>query len=241
MKKGLNAVLVALILLQAILFCASPPKGVSGEITNTLLDKVYQATNMESWRKNTEAVSFTWDAIGKHTYFWDKKRGLIEVSWDDLRVKFFKKNLQGIVYKENNLIQDNKKKKRIIYKAYKYFVNDSFWLNPIFHLDSPGLKTEYIDNNQLLVHFSEGGITPGDSYLFVLDENYLIDRMKMWVSVFPVKGISVDFENYIVTETGVKLALDHKTMFLNVSIKDLKMYSKYPFKGQDRFSELFLN
>ena len=237
-ERILRSKLSVLILLQTFVFCSSPPKGRSGERANTLLKKLYESTNIDSWEK-TNAVSFVWEGNAKRAYFWDKKRGLIETKWEDTHVQFFHKGLKGIVYQTGKLLEDSQKIRATIHQAYEYFVNDTFWLNPVFHLDSPGAEKKYVSKNQLLVYYSKGGVTPGDSYLFTLDQNFLIENMKMWVSILPIKGISVDFTNYIETETGVKLALDHEMLFLNIRIQNVRMYENYPVKTkEDVFSRL---
>ena len=230
---------LAPVFLLLCLSCSSPPEGVAGVPAKYLKEKIYKATNIEAWKK-TSAVAFTWDGIGEHHYLWDRKRKLVEVSWDDMIIQYRQdKAYKGIVYIKKQRITDPPKIQKYIKKARKYFVNDAFWLNPIFHIDSPGTQEYKVSEKKLLVHFSSGGFTPGDSYLFTLKENGLVEKMNMWVNVLPIKGIEVGFENYITSQTEVRLALDHKVGFLNIQIKNLIMYKEYPpKKKKDPFQEL---
>jgi hypothetical protein len=64
--------------------------------------------------------------------------------------------------------------------------------------------------------------------------------MRMWVSILPIKGVRAVFSNYITSQTGVRVALNHEIASLaSVNLSDLVMYAQYPEKGGiDRFQGL---
>ncbi len=232
---------LVLFIFFSIFFCSDPPAGATGELAEKLTLRLYKSTNIESWRE-TAAISFSWIGTGERHYLWDKSRKLVEVRWDDLVVQYAQRQpYQGIVFVKKKQVKELKKVKEYINKALKYFVNDAFWLNPVFHIDSPGAQKYSVSHNELLIHFSRGGVTPGDSYLFKLSKNGLVKEMKMWVSILPIKGMSVQFLNYITSKTGVTLALDHKLLFFNIKIKNMVMYDEYPLESSgDTFNASLL-
>ena len=74
----------------------------------------------------------------------------------------------------------------------------------------------------LLVTYISGGNTPGDSYLWQLDEQGIPISFKMWVQIIPVHGISASWEQWITTESGAKLAGFHKLLFLDIIISSIQ-------------------
>ena len=59
-------------------------------------------------------------------------------------------------------------------KAYSFFCNDSFWMIAPFKAFDEGVTRTIVmskeGNQNLLVSYASGGVTPGDSYLWILDK-----------------------------------------------------------------------
>ena len=92
----------------------------------------------------------------------------------------------------------------------------------------------------LMVHYGSGGVTPGDSYLWNLDESGLPTSYKMWVSIIPVGGMEFSWENWTTLETGAKIATLHHHKYLDIPITDLKGTAKledFGF-GEDPFATI---
>lgn len=222
--------------LWAVPSCRSIPPGVSGGGADALAAKMLAAINYDAWEKNTAAVG--WSFRGDHTHFWDRKRDLVEVRWGDYVARFNKNTVLGIVLEDGHAVQDQKEARELLAKANAYFINDAFWLNPLFHIESPGVELLLVGKNSLKVVFRTGGETPGDTYLLHADEDGLVREMQLWVSIVPFKGSSSTFENYAVSETGVKSARKYDYL-ITIDIGDVKMYAKYPESGgPDRFADI---
>lgn len=221
--------------LSTLLACSSLPKGVPGPEAEKLAQKMLAAADYEKWQA-TAAVSFTFRDSDK--IFWDRKRKLIEVAFKDKLVQFSEITGKSVCFEEERRITDDCA--ALTQAAIKRFYNHTFWLNPAFHIMSPGAERALVEGGQLLVTFKSGGATPGDSYLFTLDAEGKIAEMRMWVSILPVKGVRAVFSNYITSATGVRIALHHEIASLaSVHLSDVVMYAQYPEKGgADRFQGL---
>ena len=227
---------LCLILLSLISNCANIPKGVSGDQANKLKKSVMKAMRYKAFKEKTAAVSFGFS--GRHEHFWDKSRSLSEVKWGDIVVMFHTRSFRGIAYKNGVKVNNENELASYIKDAHKKFINDTYWLNPAFHFNSPGVIPKYVAKDKLLITYSSGGVTPGDSYLFTLDKNFRILEMKMWVDVIPIPGLTAKFENYITTSTRFITAQHHYIGPLNVKLENLKAYGEYPGDAEDRFKDL---
>ena len=91
----------------------------------------------------------------------------------------------------------------------------------------------------MLITYTSGGNTPGDSYLWIVDENGLPTAVKMWVSIIPIKGVEFSWKEWQTLETGAKTAGLHQLSFLKLRLTDVKAASSVAeFSEEDPFSEL---
>jgi hypothetical protein len=227
----------ALLILWGSFFsaCSSLPKGIPGPAAEQLAQKMLAGADFDKWQA-TAAVSFTFP--GGDKIFWDRKRKLVEVAFKQKLVQFSEVSGKSICFEEERRVFDECTD--MTQAAIKRFYNHTFWLNPAFHITSPGAERALVEGDKLLVTFKSGGSTPGDSYLFTLDAEGKIAEMRMWVSILPIKGVRAVFSNYVKTQTGVRIALNHEVASLaSVNLSDVVMYAQYPEKGgADRFQGL---
>ncbi len=135
--------------------------------------------------------------------------------WGDHKVIYHTKSGKGIAYENGQELGDESAQK-IIQKATAYFNNDSFWLISPFKLRDPGTQRSIVQiagKPALMITYSSGGTTPGDSYLWILNEDYTPKAWKMWVSIIPVGGIEISWEAWETFPTGLRLATSHKGLF----------------------------
>lgn len=216
-------ILVLIIALVAFLYFTSKPlpEGQKGTKAEALTDKIQAAINQKAW-DTTAAVSFTFR--GNHHYLWDKKHNLVQVKWDDKKALYNTQTLEGIAYENDKKLTDSQKID-VIKKANDYFNNDSFWLIAPFKLRDAGTTRSIVmqDNQEaLMVTYASGGSTPGDSYVWLVNQNYVPKAWKLWVSIIPVGGLETSWEDWTTFQNNVKIATSHKGL-INLKLENLKI------------------
>ena len=205
---ALLGVLFALIAIYCLISNESLPKGTQGKEADELAEKMMSAINKKAF-DSTEIL--TWSFRGKHHYVLKKKEGLVDVSWNDTSVTV---NL-------NDYTKSIGDSPELIETAIKYFNNDSFWLIAPYKIFDRGVERSLvkIDNKDaLLIKYTSGGTTPGDSYLWVLDDNYVPVLFKMWTQIIPIGGVSATRDDFITSDSGVMLPKSHTLSILGMKI-----------------------
>ncbi len=193
------------------------PEGESGKEAEQIADKMLNALNKDAW-DSTEYIAWTFP--GNHEYQWFKSKDSVIVKWDDFTVHLNTQTAKGIVKSEEALEQ--KDSLEIIDKAYRFFINDSFWLIAPFKVRDPGTSRKMVKHNgkdALLVTYSSGGVTPGDSYLWILDDDYRPKAWKLWVEIIPIGGIEFSWEAWE-NANGALISTVHKGP-LQIDIQNL--------------------
>lgn len=211
--KVLAAVLFgAVIVLMAVAYFVSDPRpeGAPGPRADALASKMEAAVHKDAWDA-TGAVK--WSFFEQHHYVWDRSRGVVEVRWGDTRVLLRTADKTGLVWGKDGAVT-GADAQQALDAAYKYWINDSFWLNPVAKFRDPGVElslvTEEDGQEGLLVTYTSGGVTPGDAYLWNVDPDGLPVRWRMWVSIIPIGGISVTWENWVELGTGALISTEHE-------------------------------
>jgi uncharacterized protein YpmB len=244
MKKILkiigSIILILIISIVGYLYFTNKPLpiGQQGIKAEELTDKIQAAINQKAW-DTTAAVSFSFR--GNHHYLWDKKRNLVQVKWDDKKVLYNNKTLEGVAYKNDKKLS-NSQKTDAIKKANDYFNNDSFWLIAPFKLRDAGTTRSIVMQDKqeaLMVTYASGGSTPGDSYVWLVDENYLPKAWRMWVSIIPEGGLETSWEDWKTFPNNLKIATSHKGL-IDLKLENVQTGQSIPEinKGVDPFTEL---
>jgi len=192
---------------------------------NILANNVLKAIKHEKYKKTRY---LEWSFGGKRHFKWDKEKHIADISWDTISVNLHTRN------KENSTVYFNNKKQKIVdssivEKAWDIFNNDSFWLVAPHKLFDDGTirSIQKVDDKEsLLVKYTTGGTTPGDSYLWVLDSNSIPKSFKMYVPSMKLNGISATWEDWKLTESGTLLPLKHTFPSGNtLNMGDVKAYN----------------
>ena len=214
MKKLLKILgIIVVIIMAALTICyfvfnESLPQGQSGAEADAMAKRMMAAMNYEAWEA-TETVS--WTFRGGHDYEWNKVDDVVTVRWDEHEVVLNTDTQSGIVSNGGNYSFEEVN--GLVQTAIDFFNNDSFWLAAPFKAFDPGTERSIVTlkdgRKGLMVTYTSGGSTPGDSYVWVLDENDRPSSVKMWVSILPLGGMEFTWENYITLSSGAMVAKDH--------------------------------
>ena len=225
MKKIFKIIGYVLLILVVILTAAffkyneKRPAGIKGEKAEALAQKMMQAVNKAAW-DSTNIIS--WTSRAGNTLLWDKKRQLVQIEWKNNKVLLNPNKLSGKVWENQTEVTDPVHAQELIQKAYKIFINDAFWLNPIVKFYDDGVERSIVtlaDGTEgLLVSYTTGGVTPGDAYLWLADANGVPTAWKLWVKVLPLGGIEFSWEDWLTLPTGAKVATMHKTKSMGMAI-----------------------
>lgn len=215
------------------------PDGVVGPEADSLANRMLIAIDNQAWR-TTGVVSWGYE---DRTFIWDRKRHLTRVNYEGHEVLLDIDSRLGYILGNDANELSEEKKQEICLWAWKYWCNDSFWLNPVSKIFDPGTERKLVRRHgqeTLLVTYTSGGSTPGDSYLWTLDDNGRPKSWKLWVSIIPIGGMKFSWDNWQQLETGVWISTHHfnpvKSIPLHnpVGKSDLLLLT-----GKDIFESLF--
>lgn len=223
--KWLFFVVVGLLLITVLIgyFYHQPlPKGQEGAAADQLARKMEVAVNKAAW-DTTKWVRWTY--AGGNTFVWDKDRSLVKVNTGNQEVLIDISTQEGKAWEAGQRLK-GEDEKSAVKTAWFYFCNDSFWLCAPMKAFDPGVERKIVqipkDGEALLVTYDAGGVTPGDSYLWILDENGRPNAWKMWVSIIPIGGLETSWENWTTLSGGSSIALSHKIAGLKLEVTNLK-------------------
>jgi len=202
------------------------PAGIQGAQADTLAIQMLRSLDYEAFKK-TKYIEWTFKK--RHHFRWKKNKNACTVYWKEFKVDLnLEDNSRSKAFIHNFEVEGDQANK-LIKKAVQYFNNDSFWLVAPYKVFDPGTERRIVilDSGKegLLVTYTSGGSTPGDSYLWFLDNNLKPKSFKMWTSVLPIKGLEASWEDWITTESGAILPTFHKLLFLGIELNDIKTTS----------------
>ncbi|MFK7812621.1 MAG: hypothetical protein AB8B59_09015 [Maribacter sp.] len=218
--------LIAFGILYAV-YNESLPEGKSGPAADALAEKVLKSINYDAY-KNTRYLEWTF-AGGAHQYKWDKVRGIVEVKWDDYQVILNMKNASKSDVWNNGIEVFGNGRQKLIKKATDFFNNDSFWLVAPFKVFDEGTERSIVKledgSDALLITYTEGGTTPGDSYLWKLQPSGFPESFRMWVGIIPIGGLEATWDDWKIMESGVFLPASHKMGPVTLFMSDVSAYN----------------
>lgn len=232
-KKIIKITVGAIIFLTlpTLLFCGilyykyneELPVGIQNEQADILAQNMLNALDYEAF-KNTDYIEWTFK--NKHLYKWDKRNNICTVQWKefkvDLHLKYPERSKAAV--HSFNVVGENRDK--LVKQALDYFNNDSFWLVAPYKVFDDGVERRIVKLNNgkdgLLVTYTTGGSTPGDSYLWEFDNDGKPKSFKMWTSIVPIEGLEASWSDWTTTSSGAQLPTFHKLLFFGIEIGHLK-------------------
>jgi hypothetical protein len=197
------------------------PSGTSGPAADALAHAIERAVDAEAFSR-TGAIRWTWRQ--EHFHLWDRAHNLARVRWGKHEVLLDVQRKDGRAFTDGQELT-GEPGKQLLDKAYKAFINDSFWLNPLAKLFDEGVTRSVVPHEgrgALLVHYGSGGVTPGDSYLWILDENGRPKAWRLWVKVLFIPGVEISWDGWTRLPTGAWVSTAHRLAGLEVvTITDL--------------------
>ncbi|MBT8218596.1 MAG: hypothetical protein KJP00_02145 [Bacteroidia bacterium] len=217
--------LILLLFIAGVVFIKSKnqplPVGSNPEVADQLANDMLVALDKPGF-DSTHYIK--WDFAGRNQYVWDKVKNYAEITMGYDIVLLNLNEITGKAYNRGIEIV-GPAKDELIQKAWTNWCNDSFWLIAPYKVFDPGTNRSIVDledgKKGLLVSYASGGVTPGDSYLWILNSNNVPGQWKMWVSNIPWGGAVSTWEDWITLYSGAKIATKHNLGIIQVIISDL--------------------
>jgi hypothetical protein len=206
--------LVGLVVLWAVLRHAPTPTS-PGPDAAALAHEMVRAVDGDAWSR-TGAVRWR---VQWRAHLWDRQRGLSRVEWHGNRVLLDVNSKRGRAWRKEVELADGADKQKLLDTAYALFINDSFWLNPIVKAFDDGTTRARgtVDGKRaLLVSYASGGLTQGDKYLWIVDDQSRPVAWRVWVKILKVGGLQFTWEGWTRLATGAWVATSHKILGLAV-------------------------
>ena len=199
------------------------PTGIQGEQADALAHKMLEALDYKAY-KTTNYIEWTFKK--RHHYEWHKGKNVCNVFWQENKVVLDLNDTSKSKVYIHNFKNESDMAADLIEKAINYFNNDSFWLVAPYKVFDAGVERRLVktihNKNALLVTYTSGGSTPGDSYLWLLDDIGKPIAFKMWTSILPIDGLEASWADWTTTESGAQLPTFHKLMVLGLEIDGVK-------------------
>lgn len=197
------------------------PEGKTGGEADALAQDMLMSLNVSAWEQ-TRYLRWTFFG-GSHHYHWDKQENIAIIEWKKNKVIMDLDQVDGLALSDGEVVQGEKKQK-LISKAWGFWCNDSFWFSAPFKVFDPGVKRYVVEQEGkkgLRVSYESGGVTPGDSYVYWLDENNRPVSWQMWTKVLPVQGISNTWEDWVELPGGAMVSTAHGGMGLSAKLSNV--------------------
>jgi hypothetical protein len=221
-RMALTVAVLSVIAVSGCVLLSSPrPVGAADEAADALAHKMVEASGGAAW-KRTGAV--TWTYAGRYNHLWDRDRQLVRVRKDGFEAFVELRRVRGIA-SQDGVRLEGAERDEAVREAYAAWANDSFWLNAPIKAFDPGTTRARVaqegGRDALLVAYSSGGVTPGDAYLWHLDEAGRPVSWQMWVSIIPIGGLRASWQGWVKLSTGAWVSTSHHIGPIHIEVTEL--------------------
>lgn len=221
---ALAVILVLTGIVSIAIFTVSEPEpeGRPGVEADALARNMLAAMDVAGW-DTTRYLHWVFRTGTR--YVWDREHDRVLVVSEGDSVILNARTVTGRAYSSGIALKGDDLDKAVA-SAWRSFCNDGFWLYAPFKVFDPGTVRSIVtleDGSEALkVTYMEGGVTPGDSYLWILDEHYRPKAWKMWVSIFPIGGVEFSWDGWQQLPTGAWLSTIHDSKVFTVDIREVR-------------------
>jgi len=188
MSVNLKPVLVwacTLLACAPLTIFAQQPQGNADEKSAALAAQTVKAMG---GRENYDATRFiSWRFFGRRYHVWDKWTGDYRMESDKGQTVVMNiQTKEGKAWENGEAITDAEKLAEILDRAYKIWINDSYWLVMPYKLRDPGVTLVYAREDQtedgraadvVTMTFEAVGVTPENKYEIYFDkESHLVTQ-----------------------------------------------------------------
>jgi hypothetical protein len=219
--RGVGALVALLLTLFAALYATQRhalPAATEGPAAEALARRMNAAVNAEAWAR-TGAVR--WRTRDGARHLWDRARNFERYEKGDLRVLVDLGARRGLAWQGGRALQ-GAALHDAVERAWARWANDAFWLNPVPKVFDDGvhraLARDDAGREALRVSYTVGGVTPGDRYLWILDDDGRPRAWRMWVKVLPIPGLEATWEGWITLPTGAQVSTRHRIAGLTITL-----------------------
>jgi len=201
------------------------PEGETGPEADALARRIESWAEPEAWA-STGIVEWTFRGVNHHV--WDRDRGFVRVRRGNQVAWLRLSDGSGIV-EQDGVRLEHHRAQRALESAHARWINDSFWLNPLVKLFDAGTRRELVSgkNGGLLVIYNTGGVTPGDAYLWEVDDDGRPVAWRMWVRIIPIGGVRATWNGWKTLATGARISTEHELALGTLEISDVRGGSSY--------------
>jgi hypothetical protein len=228
-KRALGIFVMLAVVLLAVVgtFFASMhehrPDPVISAQADAMARRMIEAVDVDAWER-TGAVAWTFGVDNRH--LWDRVRHFDRFQQGGLVVLIDLNSRRGVAWTGQRELS-GAELDAALSGAWDAWCNDSFWLNPVVKAFDSGTSrgTVALEDGRtgLMVSYDSGGVTPGDSYLWILGDDGTPESWKMWVSILPVGGVQTTWEGWQTLPTGARIATQHTGAFgVVIAIHDVR-------------------
>lgn len=210
--KFLGYAMITLVIIGVLAYLfidESVPNGTQGQEAEQLADEMLGALNKPGF-DTLKSIKFTYP--GGHSYEWNKAENKVRVQWEGNDVFL-------------DLNHPTNEFSTLEYQGYEYFINDSFWLVAPFKVRDKGVvrSTVKVEGGRgLLVTYTSGGVTPGDSYLWIIGEKGFPKAWKLWTSNVPIGGLELKWGGWV-EKQDVWFSTFHPSKVIDLEITGLEV------------------